>query len=170
MKSLSPTLLFGLGLLMFQCALDERTLHEANGCGSSSGDSTCNAGSGGSGGASPTANGGSTPATGGVLSEAGAASMAGAPGSVLPPGTTGAPCTADPDCRTVDGGPGRCLQGWPGGYCSSPCTAFPDCAGNDSTLCRSLEGEDRCLVACFGPLDCRENYVCDRELFACVPE
>lgn len=171
MKTSSPAVLLGSFVaLAFQCTLDERTLHEAEGCGVNVNGSTCSAAGGGSGGTSQSSSGGTTLTTGGVSAEAGADSMAGATGNVLVQGTTGAPCTADPDCRAADGGPGRCLEDWPGGYCSSQCFEFPDCAGNDSTLCRRVEGEDRCLVACFGPRDCRRGYVCDPELFGCVPE
>jgi serine protease len=83
-------------------------------------------------------------------------------------GRTGSGCARDVDCSGPDMGPGTCITQWPGGYCSSPCVEFTNCAGTDSTVCRELEGTQRCLLACFGDLDCRDGYVCDPELFGCV--
>lgn len=162
-----------LTLVVLRCSVDQRRLH-ADATGGCDAESTadCRAASdtGGSSSASGGSGSGASPGAGGSNSEAGQSTAAGSTGVDPAQGTTGAPCANDPDCRAADGGPGRCLADWPGGYCSSRCLEFPDCAGNDSTLCRNVEGEDRCLVACFGQGDCRTGYLCDPELFGCVPE
>lgn len=167
MAPVRPTPLLGLWLLALHCAVDDRTLHGSSAAGG-------RIGTGGSHATgSRNGSGGSAAADGGRSAEAGIGSAAGAAGdtgSGVEQGITGAPCSADQDCQAADGGTGRCLDTWPGGYCSSPCSDFPDCAGNDATLCRSVEGEARCLFGCFSARDCRAGYTCDPELYGCVPD
>lgn len=85
-------------------------------------------------------------------------------------GRTGTECKQDAECQAADQGQGTCLADWPKGYCSTTCDEFVDCAGTDSTVCREVDGKKRCLLACFADSDCRDHYVCDAELYGCVPK
>jgi hypothetical protein len=170
--ALAPLALCSLLLLMLtpRCSVDHRRLHEdpSGGCDGAQ-SSACGAERGGD------RNGGGlggTPAgsSGGTIADAGNGSASGDSGSGPAEATTGAPCSSDDECRALGGDEGRCLTDWPGGYCSRRCVEFTDCVGGDGTLCRNVEGEDRCLVGCFGVLDCRKGYRCDDQLFGCVPE
>ncbi|HWA74319.1 MAG TPA: hypothetical protein VG937_18370 [Polyangiaceae bacterium] len=173
---LAPLALCSLAIVVLtsSCSVDHRRLREdaSGGC-SSAEMSNCEAESGGvvtsrsTGGTPSTGAGGTSSEAGqGVGARDGGAGDSGA-GSEA---STGAPCSSDDECRAPEAGVAQCLTDWPGGYCSGPCVEFTDCAGGDGTLCRNVDGENRCLVGCFGALDCRKGYRCDETLFGCVPE
>lgn len=80
----------------------------------------------------------------------------------------GQPCDRDDGCFG-----NACIQGerWPGGYCSRPtCGDTTDC--DDASACVSLEEENRCLVRCDRPAQCRAGYAClplDGDSGVCAP-
>ncbi len=85
----------------------------------------------------------------------------------------GSGCGVDSDCAD-----GWCLEevdpqmgptGWVGGSCSMPCGAGIGCSAG--TACVVLEAAGWCLPPCgaMGQPECREGYVCDPYLHACLP-
>jgi hypothetical protein len=89
------------------------------------------------------------------------------------PGDTplGAPCTLNIECAS-----GLCIPdhstttstAWAGGSCSQECVAAACPAG---AVCVAMEdGSAYCVPSCGSTAECRVEYVCDPELFGCLPD
>jgi serine protease len=72
----------------------------------------------------------------------------------------GSPCSSNSDC--LDGG--RCVTGYPGGYCTRDCSTESCPAGSKCYIVDSDTGEKACIASCSGPgagqSNCRASYVC----------
>ncbi len=82
----------------------------------------------------------------------------------------GGPCIADLDCATgicfapLDG---DTFTGWHGGTCAVACSGGLCPEGG---ACVVLDGAAWCVAACDAEAACREGYVCQPELGACLPD
>jgi serine protease len=83
-----------------------------------------------------------------------------APVDDTPTLVVGAPCTSNADC--LDGG--RCVTGYPGGYCTRDCNSQACPSGSKCYVVDSSTGERTCIATCTGigqgQSTCRTNYVC----------
>ncbi len=83
-----------------------------------------------------------------------------APVDDTPALVVGAPCLSSSDCP--DGG--RCVTGYPGGYCTRDCTTQSCPSGSKCYVLDSTTGESACIATCpgagLGQSTCRANYVC----------
>ncbi|HEX8705460.1 MAG TPA: S8 family peptidase [Myxococcaceae bacterium] len=72
----------------------------------------------------------------------------------------GAPCTSSADCP--DGG--RCVTGYPGGYCTRNCETQACPSGSKCYVVDASTGESVCIASCsgagLGQSTCRTSYVC----------
>jgi serine protease len=72
----------------------------------------------------------------------------------------GSPCALDTDC--LDGG--RCVKGYPGGYCTRDCNTQSCPAGSKCYLVDPATNSRACIQTCTGPnagqSNCRSSYVC----------
>ena len=97
---------------------------------------------------------------------------------VLP---VGAPCAENSECAgnmCIPQEDAGAATGWKDGMCTVPCGpppggegAVPPCPPETGCVVRGDIAT--CLPICFGPPDgdmCREGYVCDPNLHACVPD
>ena len=84
-------------------------------------------------------------------------------------GANGSACTEKSECSS-----GLCLlqeeygaaTGWTGGVCTASCAGST--CGNG--VCVALESSSYCLGACQRASDCRQGYVCDTVVGACLPD
>jgi len=83
-----------------------------------------------------------------------------APVDDTPALVVGSPCTSNADC--LDGG--RCVTGYPGGYCTRDCNSKACPSGSKCYVVDSSTGERACIATCpgigLGQSTCRTNYVC----------
>lgn len=81
----------------------------------------------------------------------------------------GGACSSKADCAS-----GLCVlasefgksTGWEGGLCTASCA---DTTCSDG-VCVALESTSYCLGACTRTSDCRQGYVCDSLVGACLPD
>jgi hypothetical protein len=94
--------------------------------------------------------------------------------STTTPGTTllGDACTVNQECAS-----GLCIPergststvAWSGGACSQYCSMSAACPA-EATCVPMEDGTAYCVPSCASTADCRADYICDIDVFACLPD